>query len=96
MISRNGKPKKKKFSKKQVEAAREEKKKRAWMVNLMAQSLYKIVEIKGNIDLTAAQVDSIPKDWLKKMNIQVSPNGVKFVLRKEEGKIIRPGLVIPG
>ena len=79
MIARNDKPKKKKFSKKQVEAAREEKKKRAWMVNLMAQSLYKIVELKGPINLTAAQIDSTPKDWLSKMNIQVKPTGVTYM-----------------
>ena len=96
MIARNNKPKKKKPSKKQIIAANLKKKRQAWMTRLMAQCLYKLVEIKGPISVTAEQLDSAPEDWLDRVEIQARPEGFTFILKKKEGTIIQPGLVLPG
>ena len=83
MIARTDKKKKPSKRAKTRAATLKEQKKRAWMVHLMAQSLFKIIELKGPIQLSGQQIDSVPKDWLDQMQIQVKPEGVTFQLKKE-------------
>lgn len=84
MIARPEKPKKKPSKRAKARAkVLAEQKKQMWMIQLMAQTLFKIVEAKGPIAMTGEQIDSTPKDWLDKMQIQVKPEGVTFQLKKE-------------
>ena len=63
---------------------------RIFITKLMAQCLYKIVELKGNISLTAEQIDSVPEDWLDKVSVGAHANGVIFTVKKEKSIIEVP------
>lgn len=63
----------------------------AKVTQAMLKCFYLIVDVKGPLNFTAEQIESVPDDWMERLGMGPMPkgDGIIFATKKDEGKIIQ-------